>query len=125
MEDSIIAPTNKSLFSHKIPRTVINEILKYLKFDSINDTRVFTLKDLQPSLFEPALALIEPYYLPCKARTYLHNDITNHRILTIIRQILREEGYVLVSKEKTTNGIKAMHYQITASNTNQTVIEFN
>ncbi len=124
MEAIASTPTNRSLFSEKIPRTVLNDVLKCLKFDSINDTRVFTLKDLQPSLFEPALVLIEPYYIPCKARNYLHGQLTPNRILTIIRQILREEGYVLVSKEKTSNGIKAMHYQITACNTEATVVEF-
>jgi hypothetical protein len=127
MEASIPTPVpkNRSLFSEKIPRTIINDILKFFKFDSINDTRVFTLKNLQPSLFEPALALIEPYYIPCKARTYLHGQLTSNRILTILRQILREEGYMLVSKEKTTNGIKAMHYQIAALTSEQTVVEFN
>ncbi len=101
-----------NLFSEKVPRAVVNEVLRSLKFDSIEDTRVFTLKDLTPESFESSLLLIEPYYIPCKAQKYLHKPLTNLRVLTIIRQLLRSQNYSLIAQEKTTNGVRGMHYQI-------------
>ncbi len=101
-----------NLFRECIPRDVINEVLAFLKFDSIEDTRVFTMKNLVPTEFDPALLLLEPYYIPCKARKYLYGEMTPHRIVTILRQILRTQGYGLISQERTISGKKELHYQI-------------
>ena len=116
-----------NLFSEKVPRAVVNDVLHSLKFDSIEDTRVFILKDLVPELFESSLLLIEPYYIPCKAQKYLHKPLTNLRILTIIRQLLRNQNYCLIGQEKTTNGIRGMHYQIQPCSTNAEIdtVTFN
>ena len=51
------------------------------------------------------------YYLPCKARNYLH-IITDKICITILRQILREFGYSLFSKEIYQNKKKYMMYRI-------------
>ncbi len=101
-----------NIFSEKIPRSVVNEVLQSLKFDSIEDTRVFTMKQLDPQLFETSLLLIEPYYIPCKAKKYLHCSMTPQRILTIIRQLLRSQNYMLTAQEKTLNNARYMVYQI-------------
>lgn len=101
-----------NLFRECIPRDVINEVLSFLKFNNIEDTRVFTMKDLKPTDFDPALLLLEPYYIPCKARKYLYGEMTTHRIITIMRQVLRTQGYGLISQERTISGKKELHYQI-------------
>lgn len=101
-----------NLFSEPMPRDIVNEALQTLHFNSIEDTRVFTLKDLQPSLFNPALLLVEPYYIPCKAKKYLYGEMTTYRVLTVVRQLLRSQGYGLFSQEKTVYGKKELHYQI-------------
>lgn len=101
-----------NLFRECIPRDVVNEVLVFLKFNSIEDTRVFTMKDLKPAEFDPALLILEPYYIPCKARKYLYGEMTPHRIVTILRQILRTQGYGLISQERTISGKKELHYQI-------------
>jgi hypothetical protein len=101
-----------NLFSECIPRSVVNQALSFLKFNSIEDTRVFTIKDLKPEEFDFGLLILEPYYIPCKARKYLYGDMTAHRILTILRQILRTQGYGLLSQERTIGGKKELHYQI-------------
>jgi hypothetical protein len=101
-----------NLFSEPMPRDIVNEALQTLHFNSIEDTRVFTLKDLQPSLFNPALLLIESYYIPCKAKKYLYGEMTTYRVLTVVRQLLRSQGYGLFSQEKTVHGKKELHYQI-------------
>ena len=101
-----------NLFSESIPRDIVNEALQSLHFNSIEDTRVFTLKDLQPNLFNSALLLVESYYIPCKAKKYLYGEMTTYRVLTVIRQLLRSQGYGLFSQEKTVHGKKELHYQI-------------
>jgi hypothetical protein len=101
-----------ALFSEIPPRNIVNEVLQSLKFESIDDTRVFILKDLMPTAFKSSLQLIESYYIPCKAKKYLYNEMTPVRILTVVRQLLRSQNYTLRAQEKTTNGIRGMHYQI-------------
>lgn len=101
-----------NLFCEHIPRDIVNEALQTLHFNSIEDSRVFTLKDLQPALFNPALLLIESYYIPCKAKKYLYGEMTTYRVLTVLRQLLRSQGYGLFSQEKTVRGKKELHYQI-------------
>lgn len=101
-----------NLFSEPIPRDVIDEALHTLQFASIKDSRVFTLKDLKPDEFDPALLLIAPYYIPCKAKKYLYGEMTNYRVLTVLRQLLRSQGYGLFSQERTVRGKKELHYQI-------------
>jgi hypothetical protein len=112
---SVNSSTNSrrdNLFRECIPRDIVNEVLAFLKFNNIEDTRVFTMKDLKPGDFDPALLLLEPYYIPCKARKYLYGEMTPHRIVTILRQILRTQGYGLISQERTISGKKELHYQI-------------
>jgi hypothetical protein len=101
-----------NLFRECISREIVNEVLSLVKFHSIEDTRVFTMKDLKPSEFDPALLILEPYYIPCKAKKYLYGEMTAHRIVTIMRQILRTQGYGLISQERTIGGKKELHYQI-------------
>ena len=55
--------------------------------------------------------VLEEYYLPCKARTYL-NDITYKNIITILRQVIRLYGYSVMSGEKYIKGDKFIIYQI-------------
>ena len=105
-------PKRDNLFCESVPRDIVNEAIHMLHFDSIEDTRVFTLKDLKPELFDPALLLIEPYYIPCKAKKYLYGEMNNYRVLTVFRQLLRSQGYGLFSQERTVRGKKELHYQI-------------
>lgn len=105
-------PKRDNLFCEPVPRDIVNEAIHTLRFDSIEDTRVFTLKDLKPELFDTALLLIEPYYIPCKAKKYLYGEMNNYRVLTVFRQLLRSQGYGLFSQERTVRGKKELHYQI-------------
>lgn len=58
-----------------------------------------------------AVALLEPYYVPCKARQFLdHTD--QLRWITILRHILLPNGYVIVKQETTRNKKKTILYTI-------------
>ena len=61
------------------------------------------IKDLKP--------LLEQYYLPCKARTYL-NDLNEKNIVTILRQCLKTKGYTICSREKYLKGDKFIIYSL-------------
>ena len=54
---------------------------------------------------------LKEYYLPCKARTYL-NDLNEKNIVTILRQILKNFNYNIISKEKYLRGEKFILYNI-------------
>ena len=57
---------------------------------------------------------LKEYYLPCKARTYL-NDLNEKNIVTILRQILKNFNYNIISKEKYLRGEKFILYNIIAN----------
>jgi hypothetical protein len=101
-----------NLFHEPPSRDIVQECLSILGFTSLDDSRVFTVRDLNPDNFDICILLLEPFYYPCKSKKYLYGEITPHRILTVIRQIIRVHGYCVVNQEKALNGRKEMLYQI-------------
>jgi len=76
------------------------------------------------------LPILEPYYIPCKAKRFLAN-MTNARLTTIIRHILHPIGYDLRTQERIYKTQKTTMYQIystTASlqdlSANEMLVEF-
>ncbi len=101
-----------NLFREYVSKEVVGDILKLLKFDGVTDSRFFTVRDIDASKFEMAVLILEPYYIPCKAKKYLYGTLTAHRILTIIRQILKPIGFTLYGQERTIGRKKETIYQI-------------
>jgi hypothetical protein len=101
-----------NLFREHVSIEVVSDILKILKFDGVNDNRLFSAKNIDVSLFDMAVLILEPYYIPCKAKKYLYGDMTSHRILTVLRQILKPVGFTIHGQEKTIGRKKEMVYQI-------------
>jgi hypothetical protein len=52
--------------------------------------------------------MLEPYYIPCKARQFLEYT-DKKRWITILRQIVEPHGWELVTKETTRNNKKIQH----------------
>ena len=101
----------KSIF-HKLPeKETVNNIFKDLGFYGLDDKKIFTKHDILKDKFENVLFLIEPYYLPCKAKRFLYN-VNNSSIITILRHLLKAVGYDLLIKERVLNKIKSTTYQI-------------
>ena len=95
-----------------IPTTIfIEEIIKSLGFFGLNDRKIFTKNDISNEKFERILFLIEPYYLPCKAKRFLYN-INELKQITILRHLLRSQGYDLLVQEKVLYSQKVTTYQI-------------
>jgi hypothetical protein len=100
----------KHLFRKKPSLELVNDILVALRFNGLNDTRLFTKTDISVEAFEEFLPQLEPYYLPCKAKLFLR-DFDNNKAITVLRHLLRAHGYKLHAYEKVHQGSKLTYYQ--------------
>lgn len=94
---------------------LIKDILSCFHLDSLKDSSSFSLKEIRDNKslidFTILIERLKPYYLPCKASVYLVN-VTEARMITILRQILKIFGYKLVTTKKTVNKDKSIFYNI-------------
>ena len=101
----------KHLF-HKRPTVeLVEQILQALHFTGLDDGRTFQKVDVDLAAFEEMLPLLEPFYLPCKAKLFLY-DFSQAKAITVIRHLLRAQGYKLRAHEKVSQGVKQTLYQI-------------
>lgn len=101
----------KRLFRIAPPKVLVNEILQHLRLLGLHDLRWFTREELTLDTLDEWLPLLEPYYLPCKAKRFL-NNMDSTRIVTILRHILQSHGYELHTQEKMYKTSKTTLYQI-------------
>ena len=103
------------LFTKKPTEEVMSNLLQCYGLESLDDTKIFTKKDLKEidsiSQIENIVSFLEPYYLPCKKKKYLEN-LTYKKIITLLRQFLKCFEYTLFSKEKYIQGEKYLTYQL-------------
>jgi hypothetical protein len=71
----------------------------------------FQKQDIRLEKSLEIVSLLEPYYIPCKAKQYLEYT-TETRWITILRHILLPHAYVLVSQETTRDKKKTIFYTI-------------
>jgi hypothetical protein len=81
---------------------------------SLDDSTWFSKSSIALDELERFLPQLEPYYMPCKAKDFLHTSLTPARAVTILRQLLSAAGFQWVAQEKTCGGVKGMWYQIAA-----------
>lgn len=109
------------LFRKYIPDNVFYTILSKYGIKELNEKYLFTRQHLQNintlNNIVKLKPILEKYYLPCKARTYL-NDLNYKNIITILRQILKTRSYTLKSSEKYQKGEKSTSYHIFSINKN-------
>lgn len=101
----------KRLFRVIPPKELVIEILQHLRLLGLHDLRWFTREELNLETLDEWLPLLEPYYIPCKARRFLE-DMDATRIVTIVRHILQPHGYELHTQERMYKTSKATLYQI-------------
>ncbi len=104
----------KKLFRREPPKELVEMVLRSCGFRAgLNDLRWFTREELVLQGAEEWLTALEPYYLPCKARRFLHAEaLCGTRTITILRHILEPHGYCLLAQERTYAGSKQALYQI-------------
>lgn len=107
-------PKNQ-LFRQNPSREVCMMVLESFGIKDFGESVSFSRKDLKAlrcvEKMEELKPLLLSYYLPCKARTYL-NNLDEKNVITILRQIMRLNGYNVISKEKYMKGVKYIVYSI-------------
>jgi len=101
---------NHPLFRQIPPWIIVLEVLTLLRLPR-EFPATFQKQDIHLEKSVEAVALLEPYYIPCKARKFL-DYTTDLRWITILRHSLLPHGYVLSIQETTRNKQKAIFYTI-------------
>ena len=99
------------LFRCHPPKELVDRILQCCGFQGMHDLRWFSKEEIRVEVDE-WLPEIEPYYLPCKARRFLHGEIDAAKLITILRHFLRIYEYDLIAHERLYKGAKQTMYQI-------------
>jgi len=99
------------IFRKDPPLDTVNMILKELGFIGLNDLRWFSRDEIRTATIGEWLPELESYYLPCKAKRFIHNW-TDSSVLTILRHILHTHGHTLEKGERLYKGEKQTLYQI-------------
>jgi len=99
------------IFRKEPPLSIIQNLLKELGFIGLNDLRWFSRDEIRLDTIDSWLPEIESYYLPCKAKRFIHNW-TDISILTILRHCIHCHGYTLQKEERLYKNVKQSLYQI-------------
>ena len=99
------------LLRHTPPIDVVESMLINLGFTGITDTKLFSNDDLKLDTLETWAPILEPYYLPCKAKRYFHT-LDARRVITLLRHLLPFHGFRLQAYERQHLGKKRTVYQI-------------
>ena len=107
--------TINQLFSKKPDDEIIGKLLECFGLSSLDDSKIFTKRDLKETQVLENLELIKEelgsFYLPCKRKKYLEN-LNFKKSITLLRQFLKCVDYTLFSKEKYIQGEKYLTYQL-------------
>ena len=90
---------------------IVLTMLVDLGFTGFTDTKVFSINELKVDTVDSWAPLLEPFYLPCKAKRYF-DVLGPSRIVTLLRHILPLHGFRLQSYERQHQGKKRTVYQI-------------
>lgn len=103
-----------TLFRKVPPLDVVEKVFQSLRFMSLTDARWFTKEELPMGSLDDWLPIVEPFYLPCKAKRFLEGEITPARIITILRHLLGAHKADLKTAERVVGGKKRTFYSIQA-----------
>lgn len=103
-------PTKHPLFREIPSWQVVLDIFRMLGLGT-DFPMSFQRELLKSDEFSGAAAILQPYYIPCKAKQYLeYTDAA--RWCTILRQLLAPHNYQLSAKETTRQGKKITIYTV-------------
>jgi len=99
------------LFRETPPFDIVMTTLRALGFNGIADTKIFSADEVRLDTLETWAPMLEPYYLPCKAKRYF-STLDSRRIITLLRHMLPAHGFKLQTYERQHQGKKRTVYQI-------------
>jgi hypothetical protein len=109
------------MFREKPPLELLEHILRCWKLNGLDDKRWFSKEDLPFDNMEQWLPLLEPYYIPCKAVRYLHGDMNQAKMITVLRHLLKAHEIEFKTQERVVHGKKTTLYQVLFYNPNPVV----
>jgi hypothetical protein len=106
---------NFQLFCELPELDFIHELLECYGLTGFDQNIEFCKSDLVDlktvDKLENILPYIVPYYLPCKAKTYL-TEINEKRAITILSQFIKLYAYKLYRKERIIKKKKIIYYKL-------------
>lgn len=99
------------LFREPPAYDVVVLMLTELGFLGLQDSKPFAMEELKLETLDKWAPLLEPYYLPCKAKRYF-NSLDCRRVITVMKHVLPYHGFKLQSYERNYMGKKRTVYQI-------------
>ena len=109
------------MFRKNPPLELIEQVLRCCRLNGLDDKRWFSKDDISLESLDTWLPLLEPYYLPCKAERYLHTTMTQSKVITILRHLMKAHSIELKTQERVFNAKKTTVYQILYYNPNPVV----
>jgi len=100
------------VFREGPPSSLVAELCSTWNLSGIDDSKAFLKESVKLEEFQALLPQLEPYYIPCKARDFLHSPLTPSRALTILRHCLKTQERLLLSFEKSNHGKRLIWYRI-------------
>jgi len=115
-----------AIFRKLPPHELLLQFISTFGLKGLDDASWFSKSHVRLDQLETVLIDLEPYYIPCKARVYLHSQLTEVRAITILRQVLKAHGVSLKSSERGRDNMKCLWYRIeTTSIVSDGCIDFN
>ena len=115
-----------AIFKKLPPHELLLQFIAAFGLKGLDDASWFSKNHVRLDQLEEVLVDLEPYYIPCKAKVYLHGEITQLRAITILRQVLKAHSVTLKSSERGRDNMKCLWYHIeTNSLVSDGNIEFN
>lgn len=103
------------LFLQHVTIDMLNLVIDCFGLNGMSDRRMFSRLDMRtldtPARLTELVPQLRDFYLPCKARIYL-DKITEKKCITILKQMLKLHGHLLISRERNARHRKVILYQI-------------
>ena len=109
------------MFRERPPLELVEQCLRCWKFNGLDDKRWFSKEDIPLENLDQWMPLLEPYYIPCKAKRYLHGDMSQAKIITVLRHLCKLHEIELKTQERVVHGKKITLYQVLFYNPNPVV----
>lgn len=112
------------MFRQIPPRELVETTVRHLGLTGLDDHRWFSKEDLRMDALDEWVPYVEPYYLPCKAKRYLHGILDPLRVLTVLKHLCKAHAIQIQTQERMVKNKKTTLYQI-VSGYHDTTVRFD